>query len=180
MDEILQRKGFKELDDDLRSGVVGHIWNRLRSEIELEVASWNDRCGRIYDASDAKILFHPNPFLASARRDIAKIAKDSGAEYPRKWLEGPSFPGAPIGAVCAETVAKGVTDAPKARVYVWMMEGLSKSEPNAIIYAYGPSPDYSKATKLDIPVEAGTLVQDEKSFIKSAVVAILRPLMEAA
>ena len=36
MDEILQRKAFKELDEAFHPEVVKNFWNRLKSALQLE------------------------------------------------------------------------------------------------------------------------------------------------
>ena len=176
MDKILLRKGFKELDDSLRFGVVKDFWERLKTAIHLEIEHWNQKC-RPYDAASTRITFYPNPFVTEQMKSIAEI---TGNEHLKDWLDASDLGGAPMWSVCAETVGKGVTGEPKSRLYVW----LTQADPHQIRYSYGARLDYNKALEIPLRVDAGAIVfedaQDEADFLRRTVRSLLSPVMEAA
>jgi hypothetical protein len=180
MDEILCRKGFKELDRSLHSATVQRFWDRLKNAFRSEVELWNRTCDSYHDAESNRIVFYPNPFVTDLLRQIPELAEDSpAADVARERPDAPDLSGAPMWSVCAETEGRGVLGGPKARVFVW----LTQYEPYQIMYSYGERCNHSDAEELPLRVEAGAMVFesgiDADAFAKREVRRILLPLMEA-
>jgi hypothetical protein len=179
MDTILLQKGYKQIDDSLRPEVLKEFWERLKPSLQLEVEAWNALCSR-YGAGNTKLAFYTTPFMIDGLKSIAELSESSpAAEHLREWQSAPSFPGAPMWSVCAETVRKGVRGEPAARLYVW----LTQSEPQRLQYSYGETCP-PNGVELPLRFEAGALVfgdgEDESSFVKRWVRLILQPLLEQA
>lgn len=176
MDNLLIRKGFKELDDSLRLDIVKGFWERLKPSLQLEIQRWNEKCEG-YDAASTRIAFYPNPFMMESMKELAELTQQ---EKLKEFLNAPDLGGAPMWSVCAETARRDLLERPKVRLYVW----LTQTEPYQIKYSYGARFDSNSALEVPLTYQAGAIVFDsgesEEDFIRRSVRNLLLPLMEAA